>query len=852
MLMIRSFIAFWMISIGYFGVLDRIQKAIEKKDYPKAKELIYRAYEKGPENPGIFYFHAVLLFSEAYPEFHADSARILISQAIKTYPQSTSEIKDQLEEEEIHLKMLQDLSTEIENFLFSETIDELSIDAIELFMEKYPQSRYESILTYKRDSLAFSKSKRAGLENGYVQFMQNYPSSVFYAKADSLLDRVRYRKLANHGRLEDYVAFKKLYPTSNHLGLVEAYILKHSTASQLEKSIHTFIQKCQTPSLKKKAADVLYYQRNRLYFEEHPLKDSLKQMIQLAGVALFPVLEPGGFGFQSTTGQRQVPYVYSEIQEGVKCKTSIDDWMYVKDNKQGLIVLKNGRKLLERIEDYESVSSSLALIKRNGYSFLYHKSGFMVLKDPVEKAEPMDNGWIKVFRNNKWGLYSVFGLEIAPIGFDDIESLGSFLVFKREDKLGLYSRDRVLEEIDKHGLSIEFKFDDLELVNDELVIGFNDKKECLIDHTLQFLIPWGEYEIHPDPTGWYLRKQDGYYLYGDSTERVIDKRYLYLESSTSWLALKSEDDWLLMPKDERKETTGGYDSIKLINDNSALLFQEGKRSILFNTGEQLYLGTEKIETFPRRSEYLMISDQINRALYNGENMLFRGKYDRISFLSDSLLKVSVHGKQGIIDIRGNSILQPIYESIDEKDDLILTLLRGGIGCYDIANDHLLPPKYESRISKINGLYLVKKGGYHLIDVEGNEIFDQEFDKISYWNDSSYLVSKKDKYLIVNRDGQSVLGGLDTPTRIAESGKNQIFKTLKDGKFGLISTQGGIILDFDYSDIVSIGTENDPLFFADQHLSNAGYHVVSYVNTSGKLIFSKAYRKKEFDKILCAD
>lgn len=846
------FIAFWTISIGFLGVLDRIQKAIEKEDYPKAKELILRAYEKEPENPGIYYFHAALLFSEAYPKFHADSARILVSDAIKKYLQSSSEVKDQLEGEEIFLEMFQHLSSDIEKYLFLEVTDKLSIDAIEVFMEKYPQSQYSNILTYKRDSLAFSKSTVSESEKGYVQFMQNYPSSIFYAKADSLLDRVRYRKLTNEGRLDDYVAFKKRYPGTYHLSQVEAYILKHSTVSQSEKSIYSFIQKCQTPSLKKKAADVLYYLSDRSYFEAHPLKDSLEQVIQLSDVALFPVLEPDGFGFQSTAGQLQIPYVYAEVQEEAKCKTSTDDWLYLKDNKEGLIVLKNGRQLLKRIEDYESLSSSLALIKRNGDSFLYHKSGFMILDHPIEMAEMLDNGWIKVRRKNKWGLYTVFGLEIAPVLFDDIESLGSFLVFKRADKLGLYTRDRILGEINNDGLSIEFKFDDLELVNDNLVIGFNAEKECLIDQNLHFLIPWGEYEINTDPSGWYLRKQGGYYLYGDSTDRIVDKKYLYLESNKAWFALKAEDGWLLVHKEKEKATSGGYDSLKLINDKTALLFQEGKRSILFNTGEQLYLGAEKIETFPGRSDYLMISDQENTAIYSGDKMLFKGKYDRISFLSDSLLKVSVRGKQGIIDIRGHSVLQPIYDSIDARDGLILTLLRGGIGCYDIANDHLIPPEYESRISKINGLYLVKKGGYHLIDIEGNEIFDQEFDEITTWNDSSYFVLKNDKYLIIRRNGQTMLSGLDAPIQIAESGKNQIFKTLKDGKFGLISTQGGIILDFNYSDIVAIGTETDPLFFADQHLSNAGYHVVSYVNASGKLIFSKAYRKEEFDRILCAD
>ena len=88
--------------------------------------------------------------------------------------------------------------------------------------------------------------------------------------------------------------------------------------------------------------------------------------------------------------------------------------------------------------------------------------------------------------------------------------------------------------------------------------------------------------------------------------------------------------------------------------------------------------------------------------------------------------------------------------------------------------------------------------------------------------------------------------------LVEKDKERVFKFVQKGKFGLMSDQSGVLLKAEYSDIFNIGPKENPLFFADQHLSNAGFHVVSYVDDQGKLVFSKAYNKEEFDRILCED
>ena len=106
--------------------------------------------------------------------------------------------------------------------------------------------------------------------------------------------------------------------------------------------------------------------------------------------------------------------------------------------------------------------------------------------------------------------------------------------------------------------------------------------------------------------------------------------------------------------------------------------------------------------------------------------------------------------------------------------------------------------------------------------------------------------------ITNYDGMQVYPSFEDPTPILSTGDQQVFRIVREGKYGLLSTTRGELLAPEYTDIYNVGSAEVPLFFADQHLDKAGFHVVSYIDDSGKLVLSKAYTREEFDRILCDD
>lgn len=836
-----------------FGTLDRIQKAMEKKEYEKAYELILKGFEKEPNNPGISYYHAQLFFDQSFLDYNIDTARIAIEKAKKDFEQASNELKEEVRDDGVTEEMISLLFEKIRDRAFQNTLNKVSISQIIDFQNKFPESIYEDILTYKMDSMEFQSAVAANSQSEFKDFIQTHPTSVFKPKADSILDYLRVSELERAGSLKDYYDFLQKFPFTRHREKLERYILQVSTASHQPETYKSFIQFASSQKLKKQAADVLYFLEGQKDYIFHPNRDSLKEVIAISQTTLFPVMDRGKYGFHDQAGQLKINYLYTSIQETLKCSLGSDSWVFV-IGEGGKILTRDGHQLLLEVDGYRSISEDAGLVLKDGVWYLFHKSGFKILPKAIEDAEVISNKWIKVRQGDKWGLVSFTGLSIAESIYDDIFKEGPFWVFEKSGLLAVYTERLILDEIEERGLSLEFKFDDIELVNSNALIGFRDERECLLDSTLNFLIPWGKHEVHPEESGWYLKSLEGYRLYNEAEKDVMDRFYPYLESNAGWLALKTEKDWMLVPRKKGLLPSREYDSIKLVNEYAAILLREDRRKLLFTSGKEIELSDQRVFTFPGRKEYTTISSASETIIYSSEGEpVVSGKFENTVFFNDSLIRVQIRGKQGLIKTNGDWVLNPVFDTIDEKDGLILTLISGKIGCYDPVINELIRTEYEARIERIGDYYLAKKDGYYgVIDYAKSEIISFDYEEIRQWNDSTYLVKQDGDYLIIDAEEESVYEEMESVKLLVENDRHKMYQYIKDGRYGLISSEYGELLGPEFTDVFNIGSKEEPLFLADQHLNKAGFHVVSYVNQVGDLILSKAYTKEEFDQILCDD
>lgn len=850
--MTKHIISIFLFSpVLFFGTLDRIQKAMGKKEYDKAYELLHKGFEKSPENSGFHYYYAKLFFDSAYAKYDVDTARISIENAKNTFENASEEVKKELISEGITQEKIASLYQAIQDQIFQNINHNLSVNSAKRFLRVYPNSPYEELLIFRIDSMDFRQARLVNTQQALLKFTEDHPTSSFRIQAEEMLDFMRVEELERSGNLTEYYNFLRQYPNTKHRARLESYILKVSTASHDAHKYHEFISYAETPFLKKRATDVLYYSTGRDH--SHSLSDSLQSALELSPLALFPVISNDKFGFYDQFGKERIVARYAKIPNDYLCLLNEDDWVFIPDSI-GFILNKNGELILNNIEDYRSVERDVALVKRSGGWFLYHKSGFQILEKPIADAEVLYNKWIRIKRGNKWGLISYMGLEIAETVYDNIDKIGDFWVFERNGLLAVYTEQLILNEVEEKGLSLEFKFDDIELVNDTMLIGFRKDRECLLDATLNFLIPWGVYEIYPEKSGWYLKSSKGYRLYNDAEADIMDQHYPYLESNNGWLAIQTNDDWMLLPR-ASGTSSRNYDSIKLLNDYAALLLKEGQKTIRFSSGREEVIKQQSIKTFPNKPAFLSVSDKYyNTKLYDQYGVpAIEGKFEELFFLNDTLVRVQVRGRQGVMNTNGDWVLNPLFNGIDEKEGLLVTLLKGKIGCFDPAVNKLIPAKYEARIERIGSNYRAKKNAkYGIIDAGNSQVISFAYDEIDQWNDSLYLVKEGDYFKIIDSEEKVLSEPMEKMKMVWENPEEQhkIYRFVREGKYGLVSTQSGELLDAEFTDIFNIGSADTPLFFADQHLDKAGFHVVSYIDQLGKLIHSRAYTASAFEQMLC--
>ncbi|MEM9896321.1 MAG: WG repeat-containing protein, partial [Bacteroidota bacterium] len=615
-----------------------------------------------------------------------------------------------------------------------------------------------------------------------------------------------------------------------------------------------FLSIAKTHNLRKKAADLLYYIDDQKLDYYPTIADSLKRASSINNYSLFPALENGLFAFYNANGAEIIPPTFSTISDRYRCDVPEDDWLYLESNGAGTVTTKEGVEILTQVESYENLGDGIALVCRNGIRSVYHKSGFSLLEN-VENAEVAGAQFLKVKRNGKWGLYSFLGVQLLEHAFDDVYPLGNFWVFEKNERLAISVSEQFLPSTGKEEMEFIFKYDDVELVSADLILVFAEDEECMFGSSMKNLVPCGNHQIYPEESGYYLKTATGYKLYNDANKSVYDFEYPYVTSNKGWMTMRTSEDWILLPKSDRLIPSRSYDSVKLVNDFAALLFKGDTTRIMFQSGKTIDLKKDQlVANTPIRDDITIVSDQQVVSLFDATgSRLFRNTCDKAYLISDTLVVAVKDEKQGLFDLKGEELLPVKYDALTLKNDLTQTLINGKIGAYDPATGSLIPAKFEASLEKIGGLFLASsEGKLGVIDPGGKTVLDFQYDQINYWNDTSYLVKENDFFHLLTREGEKAFTAYQNVKRLVPDNTSDLYTFNIDGKFGLMSSSRGYILEPVYSDIVAIQNLDKLVLFADQHLAKAGYHVVSYMDENGALLLSKAYKSDTFEKVYCPD
>lgn len=272
-----------------------------------------------------------------------------------------------------------------------------------------------------------------------------------------------------------------------------------------------------------------------------------------------------------------------------------------------------------------------------------------------------------------------------------------------------------------------------------------------------------------------------------------DGKYGFLDSDGNWVVPPVYDEayhyeegcaFVKRPSAEKKFP---YDLIDL--DGNVILQSVGLKP--FESGFSDGVAVVKVPAkSERRTPYFMeeygVIDPEGKWIVSPE-------FGEILKFVDGFAITTKHGKKGVIDAKGNVVIDNIYDQIKRDDDYFEIELKKKSGLADKTGKVVLPPKYEFCMVRKDGLFSIKsKKGYGLADLKGKEIIKPDLDSQPEFDSTGYARIEKDgKYGWVDRKGAFLTDSFFDDTLGFSEGMAAV-KT--DGLWGFIDETGNMVIE----------------------------------------------------------
>lgn len=166
----------------------------------------------------------------------------------------------------------------------------------------------------------------------------------------------------------------------------------------------------------------------------------------------------------------------------------------------------------------------------------------------------------------------------------------------------------------------------------------------------------------------------------------------------------------------------------------------------------------------------------------------------------------------------------------------------------------LKTEYEKNVINYSATTLVayKNGAYGFIGWNNKPLSNFEFEEVLFWNDSVAWVKKNFNWKLYHIFDKKIL--LDKVKRfkwVENTDDEKVLIFQQENNLGVISNKRGIIIQPTFSDIINVGSPENPLYFTEKHVEEASIFVVIYYSKSGMQLFRQIFEEEDYDRIYCS-
>ncbi|MFN8166833.1 MAG: WG repeat-containing protein [Bacteroidia bacterium] len=662
----KSLYLFLLLSTSAFaGKLEKGFERLKIYDYFLAKECFEKTLEDEPAAAafGLSSIYAV----NNNPFFNLDSARkyILISDssfhALKPKQKMDYSILG-VTDSSIAL-----LNAKVCHSAFLRAKEQDNLAGWEHYLSIYANcADIDSAIIY-RDAVAFRMVKEENTSSAYRNYSEKYPKSLEAEEADDLYKRRLFEERTADGKIVSYENFMHDFPESPYYDEAERMIYSLSTAHRTVREYAGYARKYpnskyaaeswrQVYTLSMKDFSEQAFQSFRKNYPDYPFANELESDFRLQNFLFLPILKNEKWGYQNENGEEMIPTKYEEAEEfseGLAAVAVNGLFGYV--NKRGVEVI------VPQFVEAEAFHEGVAVVMKDSLYGMINRTGEWLIKPQYDDlSSPSENICVAV-KGEKYGFLLKNGKSLSGFVYD---FAGDF-----KDGCAIVTVNEKSGLINNSGkFIVEPQYDEMQYISGQRLKVSLTGKWGMIDKHNQQILPIQYDAIGDFLSGLAIVTQNGKCGFvNDKGEIKIPLKYSF--NSTMLSGDLIQNGFVILKYKQKKQlidTSGtvfpltGFEDFKLPGNNLIPAKKNRKWGYIWSTGKT---------AIPFSFE------------------------DAMTFDSGFAI-VRQKGQFGVIDTTGKIVVNPIYDSIELKNDYFVVGKSAQLGLLNTSGNLILPCQYS--------------------------------------------------------------------------------------------------------------------------------------------------------------
>lgn len=841
-----------------FAQLGGALKDIEKHRWQKAEDRLRKSLARDALSPTVRYLLSVFYFDADNPASDLDSAYHYAVTALDGYALSPAREREKLRRVSFDSLYLESWRAKIDSTAFGQARQINTEAAYVDFLSAFPSAVQRDLAARLRDEVAYQEALRQNTYTAFLDFLNRYPDAVRASEARAHYERLLYTAETGDQRLASFERFLKNHPESPYRPEVYRNIFEISTADGSVGSLLSFMKRYPVSKQAKTAGQLIFH---ILADEENPqwpgqfLTDSLKHLLALNATYLVPVLQNNLYGFLDQNGKEIIAPGFKAIAPDYVCGNITDDLLRV-DN---MLIARNGRVIYQG-EVLEMTDLGIGFLKITTPSSIkvIHKGG-LVFQDSVDDCRVLARRFVAVKKDNAWQLYTLTGRLLDGERWDDIYPIHEVIAFRRDKHVFIAPIPELGKSADGNELPLSEPFDEIRLWAQGLLWGRAGDFEGVLNESMQGIIRFDRHILNQAFFGATARVPNGYTLYNWTGKRSAT--FDAVRVFDPWVSVKKNGIWYLFDPNLMTDASDGYDSIRTEGPFPVGIRKDSVSIHFARNHVKTFFRPLKVSFVPGMdsTSFLLVEEapRVKSVFDLAGNKLFSSAFDAIEYAGQGMFVVSRKDMKGLIDINGKTHLSAEYDAIGSvKDNVISVLKNKQFGAYHIQQKKLIKPQYDRNILPYNQAVVstFRSGNYGFLAWDNKPVSMFAFDEIRYWNDSVAMVRKGSFWSFYDIPARKETEtNLRKVILIRDAPDEKVAIVQKDNAFGVIANRGEVIIPVTFTDIVNLGSADQPLYFTEKHVKEASLYIVIYYDHAGNMLRKEIYDDaSDYDKIYCTD